>query len=493
MLLRDIISHLRAVSVNGADNLIITDVTEHCDRVHSESIFVCRKGEHFDGNDFIEEARRRGAKAFISNNNLDINSGECLIISNNPRKTMAEILFCIFSKSFCGVRIIGVGGTKGKTTTAYSIAKALRHFGERVVVIGTLGIDFFEIDTLEKSKSNVTSGVGDSLSLSVNTTPEPDIIFKALTVGKTLGCTYAVIEISSQALALGRVYKLPIDIAVFTNFSKDHIGDGEHGDIDEYRAAKLSLYDGKTTVVNGDDALSKEIFKTAKKCYTVGCEASADFRISAIRSDGNRSSFHLNGVRFSLSFGGEFNAKNAALAIATVSVAKRMSPEHFGDCLSSLKINGRYEVYELSGRRIVIDFAHNLESFRAVLGAERRETKGRIIAVFGSIGGRSKDRRRDLAVIAEELADISVITSDNPANEPAQKICDEIYSFYKDKRKAIIEPDRESAIRLALQISCEADTLLLLGKGHEKTQLIGDERRYFSEKDIILSLGARRS
>jgi UDP-N-acetylmuramoyl-L-alanyl-D-glutamate--2,6-diaminopimelate ligase len=127
------------------------------------------------------------------------------------------------------------------------------------------------------------------------------------------------------------------------------------------------------------------------------------------------------------------------------------------------------------------------------MSAERGKAKGRLISVFGSVGCRSEDRRRDLAEAAEELSDISVITSDDPGRESAEKICLEIYSFYKDVGKAIVEPDREKAILRALEISREGDSLLLLGKGHEKTQLIGDEYRYFSEKDIILSLGARRS
>ena len=492
MLLRDIADRLSDVRIKGNTEMVITDVTE-CARLSDKgSVFVCRKGEKFDGNDFISEARRRGAVAFVSERDMPINDGECLIISKNARKTMAEISYAIYGSCLKGMKIIGVGGTKGKSTTSRFIAKILSGIGDAVVVIGTLGIEFFTSGSEGISQgSGASHGCGRIYSAE-NTTPESDVIFKALADAKGMGCRYAVVEISSQALALGRVYMLPIDLAVFTNFSKDHIGEGEHGSVEEYRAAKLSLYEGRVAVINGDDALAEDILKTVKKCYTVGEALTSDFVISDVSPRRDETRFYLNGDLVSLSVGGDFNAKNAALAIASVSVLKDISSGTLASYLADAKILGRYEAYELSERRVVIDFAHNGESFRAIMNAERRESKGRLIAVFGSVGNRCKNRRRELAYVAEELADLSVITADNPGTESVLGICEEIYSFYSDKSKAVIEPDRESAIRRALMLSREGDSVLLLGKGHESFQLIGDKRIYFSERDIILSLGAHR-
>ena len=492
MLLRDIAKGLSGVTVKGNSQIVITDVTE-CARLSTKgSVFICRKGERFDGNDFIPEARRRGTVAFVSERNIPINDGECLIISKNARKTMAEISYAIYGSCLKGMKIIGVGGTKGKSTTASFIAKLLSDIGESAVVIGTLGIEFFMAVSEGISQNSDASIVNEKIYAAENTTPESDQIFKTLADAKERGCRYAVIEISSQALALGRVYMLPIDLAVFTNFSKDHVGIGEHGSIEEYRAAKLSLYEGRLAVINGDDALAEDILKTVKKCYTVGEAPSSDFIISDISSGGDKVGFSLNGSRVALSVGGDFNAKNAALAIASVSVLCGISPDRLAPCLADAKVLGRYEVYEFFKRRVIIDFAHNGESFKAIMNAERRESRGRIIAVFGSVGNRCKDRRRELACVAEKLADLSVITADNPGRESALEICKEIYSFYSDKSKAVIEPDRESAIKRALKLSREGDSVLLLGKGHESFQLIGDDRIYFSERDIILSLGAHR-
>lgn len=492
MLLRDIAEKLSDVKIKGDPKVFITDVTECATLVNDGSVFVCRKGDRFDGNDFIPEARRRGAMAFVSERNLPIKVGECLIISKNPRKTMAEISNALYGQLIKEMKIIGVGGTKGKSTTSRFIAEILEGLGETSVVIGTLGVEIFSpSESVALHFRELICRDEESCFLK-NTTPESDVIFKLLKKAAASGCRYAVIEISSQALALGRVHMLPIDIAVFTNFSKDHIGPGEHGGIDEYRAAKLSLYEGRVAVINGDDALSSDISKTVKKCYTVGESCSSDFIISDVLSKFSGAEFSINGTRASISIAGAFNVKNAALAIATVSVLTGVSEDSLAGHISKVKVLGRYEVYDFFGRRVIIDFAHNRESFKAIMNSEKRELSGRLIAVFGSVGNRCKDRRRELAEVAEELADLSVITSDNPGSESALAICEEIYSFYSNASKAVIEPDRESAIRRALMLSRLGDSVLLLGKGHENFQLIGNERQYFSEREIILSLGARR-
>ena len=200
----------------------------------------------------------------------------------------------------------------------------------------------------------------------------------------------------------------------------------------------------------------------------------------------------MNKVKITLSIGGAYNAINASLAIALASVLTGRDIAALSPYLRGVRPKGRFEVYSLEGRYVIIDFAHNESSFRAVLSSVRDVAKGRLIALFGSVGSRCKDRRAALARISEEYADVSVITSDDPGQEDAVLICKEIYEEYADKDRAVIITDRAEAIRYALDISAWGDVILLLGKGHERHQAVGNERIPFSEQELITSLGAVR-
>ena len=484
MLLSELVAALGDVKLIGDSDMRITDVTESSSEAHPGSIFVCIKGRSFDGADYINDARKRGAKVFVSAKKLEINADECLILAKEPRKTMEIIAAKLFLEYVKRLRIVAVGGTKGKTTVATLISRILKDQGFKTVLIGTLGTEYLGEEGFLRA--------GDAIPCKNNTTPSIDYLYRTLATAYLRGFTHAVIEVSSQALATGRVSGIPFSLCVFTNLSKDHIGEGEHRDFIEYTNAKLSLYRGSEAVANSDDRLFEKIRKTAKKCYSVGKSKGSDYYLSGVVRERGVTSFSLNGVRFKINLGGEFNAMNTALALASASVLLGRGCACFSDSISNVRIKGRYEVYLLKKRRVIIDFAHNKESFRAIMSAERGETKGKLIAVFGSVGNRCEQRRQELAEMAESLADISVITSDDPGEEAAIDICRQIRSFYKDKSKVIIETDREEAIKKALGLSVEGDSVLLLGKGHESHQLIGKERVPFSEKAILLSLGAIR-
>jgi UDP-N-acetylmuramoyl-L-alanyl-D-glutamate--2,6-diaminopimelate ligase len=326
-----------------------------------------------------------------------------------------------------------------------------------------------------------------------NTTPDAKNIYRTLGVAYALGARAAVIEVSSQAVAQERIFGIPFKALVFTNFSPDHIGFGEHLDIDEYYSAKKRLFfenSSALAVVNSDDGRGLDISSASEGVITVGTDRGADFYIGNISFDCRGVEFNLCGVPFSLPFGGGYNAYNAALAAALLREVFSLDLVRCSSRLRSVRVRGRYESYSLSGRTVIIDFAHNAESFRAICESARAVCCGRLILVFGSVGGRSFLRRRELAEAAELCADISVITSDNPGDEAPLKICNDIYSAFSDKSRAVIVIDRAEAIRRALSLSAEGDFILLLGKGHEEYQKISGKRVRFSEREIIKSLGA---
>ena len=456
----------------------ISDVTESSSNAKEGCIFVCHNGAKYDAKNFIPLAKKSGSRVFVLNEIVDVEKEETLIISKNPRKTTAEISKILYGDCLSKMKIIGVTGTRGKTTVSKILSECIFSLGVEVVVISTLGIEFLK-EKYEKIETD-------------NTTPTSDIIYKNLKKAYECGIKVAVIEVSSQALANYRVHLIPFTLCVFTNFSKDHIGEFEHKNFEEYFLAKKSLfsnYGAKYSVVNSDDEKAKNISSGVERVITVG-EENSDYRISMVCSSLNSSSFCINGEEFSLSLGASFNAHNAALAIVSASVLFAKDICCFKSTVKNVKIDGRFEVYRIGNKNIVIDFAHNEESFLSVIKNAKKFTRGRIILLFGSVGERSKERRKEFAKAAQKNADFSVITSDNPGFESSFAICDEIYSYFTDKSRAKVLSNREDAIKFAINCAEDFDTVLLLGKGHERYQIIEDKKVPFSEKDIILSIGA---
>ena len=328
-----------------------------------------------------------------------------------------------------------------------------------------------------------------------NSTPESYIIYKALAGAAANGAEYAAVEVSSQALCRHRTDGLHFAAAVFTNLSRDHIGAHEHPNFAHYKAAKKSLFGrADTAFINADDAFAKE-FSSFCRCpvYTYGAENRADICAK------NTSPFRRGGAfgisflceykgektRVNLPLPGDFSALNALAAIAVCS--------HFGvntktcaAALSLVNIKGRFEAVPCARADItcVIDYAHNAVSLQNALCALREYTPARIICIFGSVGGRTRERRRELGVIAASFADLCIVTSDNPDFEAPEDIINEI-SAYIPKEKCICITERASAVKHALDAAESGDFLLFAGKGHEEYQLINGKKLPFSERELI--------
>ncbi len=482
MVLSELIAKLgtRIVDCRNLTDVEVLDVTDASGECREGSVFCAVAGAEYNGADFIPEALRRGACcAVVSEGDLR-NKNWSVIISKNPRKTMAEIAKILYGNPNEDMTVIGVTGTKGKSTTCEYLRALLEFSGKRCVSVGTLGV----------------RGLLENIPQHKNTTPPSHYLYKVLSRARDEGCTVAIIEVSSQALCDFRVHGIKFDYAVYTGFSYDHIGKGEHKNIKEYFFAKRRLftdYGSPCAIVFDDGELSYKISYGAKRIVRVGTNPYDEFYLEDMLELSDGMSFSLFGRRLRIALNGHFNVTNAALALACATEITGREPDFFREALSAVRVRGRFELYTLGGVNLIIDYAHNQDSLRAIISAVRRSSFGRIIAVFGSVGERARARRRELAVTAEELCDLSVVTADNPGREDAADICREIARYFEDKGKVRIITDREEAIRYAISVASAGDYVLLLGKGHENFQLLGSRRVPFSERDIILSLGATAS
>ena len=381
------------------------------------------------------------------------------------------------------MHVIGITGTKGKTTTATMLAHILNSVGIPTGYIGTNGICY---DSVERTTSN--------------TTPDPLTLQQTLFDMHRRGIRAVVMEVSSQGLMQSRVAGVQFGTVLFTNLYLDHVGTAEHPTFEHYRATKHSLFTdfaSQNAVWNIDDPATPfmRIGCTALRNLTISGQENADYLAQNTRplrdENGLYSLFRLitedKEIECRLRLLGEHNVYNALLAVAVANGVFQVPLHMTVAALEKLAIRGRAECIPLpNGALCVIDYAHNGESLRHLLTSLRVYQPSRLICLFGSVGERTQVRRRELGEVARDLADLSILTSDNPGTEDPMQIIDEIAAAFGDKRKAYIKiPDRTDAIRCAVSILQRNDILVLAGKGHEEYQLVGHEKLPFSEREII--------
>lgn len=464
----------------------IFEVTEKASQADRNAVFVCIKGARADGHQFAADAYARGCRVFVAQERLTLPDDACVLYTDDTRRMLSSLACRLFGDPSREMRLIGITGTKGKTTTAHLIRHILSRVGEPCGYIGTNGIAYADV---ERSANNTT----------------PD----ALTLQKTLramcdeGVRTAVIEVSSQALMQYRADGTRFETVVFTNLYNDHIGTHEHPSLTHYHDCKRRLFTdfgARLAIGNADDPATHAMLRDTCAAHTVLCSThgAADYRADAITPYRTP---EMLGISFTVTHGkgradcrlplmGRMNAENAVLAVAA-------TVETFGYPLSSVvnaltdaHVAGRSEVIALSnGACAVIDYAHNGESLSQLLTSLREYTHDRLIVLFGSVGERTQTRRAELGEAAARYADLAILTSDNPAGEDPRAIIDEIakaFEGYVTPHVAI--PDRAEAIRYATDLCRAGDILVLAGKGHENYQLIGKEKIPFSEKEILQKL-----
>ena len=446
-------------------------------------MFVCIEGADADGHDFAGSAAEKGACAIVCSHMPAGLAGEeriTVICTEDPRAAMAHMAAALYGFPAEELTLIGITGTKGKTTTAFMIAEILRKAGCKTGLIGTVCID-----------------TGSRVMESRQTTPESADIQKYLREMADNGCGAAVMEVSSQALKLGRVEGLIFDIAVFTNLSADHIGSGEHSSLEEYIYCKSLLFrQCRAAAVNGDDPLHTVICAACRaEITTYGFRKENALRAesyAAVRMPGKLGvEFQIKGdynIDLVLPVPGRFNCSNA-MAAAAVCSRMGVKPAQIAEALRNIQIPGRQEVFPReNGGLIVVDYAHNGTALRSLLAALEEYRPKRLTCLFGCGGKRDRNRRSDMGKAACRYADFLVITSDNPRNESPQAIIRDIITEVKKHDVAYtVIPDRREAIRFAVSGCIDGEIAVIAGKGHEHEQIIGDQILHFDDREEVLA------
>ena len=481
MKLSEILNGISNLKAKGSVDIEITKIAYDSRKVEPNSLFVAIKGYDSDGHDYIAQAIEAGAAAILLENveklkGMALPEDVTFVISNDTRNALAYCSCNFYGNPSRRLKVIGVTGTKGKTTTTYMIKKLLETSGKKVGLIGTIENYIGE----------------DSLGESTRTTPESLELQEMFAKMVEQKVDFAVMEVSSQALKLGRVTGTNFDVGVYTNFSKEHISAKEHTDMEDYFNSKMKLFSMcQTAFINIDDFRGARVKREAKaqvKTYGIdnNCDLLAkDITITNIGVDFKARLGDKN-ERIKVDIPGRFSVYNSLAAIS-VAMFYGVDPEKIKTALENIKIPGRSELVpnkkELS---IMIDYAHSPESLQSILQAVKTYTKGRVIAVFGCGGDRDKGKRPLMGEIAGRIADYTIITSDNPRTEKPEAIIRDIEEgISKTKGKYEVIVDRNFAIEKAIKMANKKDIIILAGKGHETYQEINGVKYPYNEREII--------
>lgn len=478
MQLSKLIKNLDIIKSTGSLDLEISDIVYDSRKVTKNSIFVCLIGHNSDGHEYISDAIKNGAVAIVSEKYIEIPNAT-LIVVENSRKFLADISANFFEHPATKLKVIGLTGTKGKTTTSFMIKSILERAGKKVGIIGTLGVV-----------------LSDRIIKTNNTTPESYEVQKYLKYMSDEGYSHCIIEASSIGLRDYRISGFTFDIGVFTNFSHDHIGDGEHKSIEEYLECKSILFKNcKCGIFNVDDdnfhSVSKSSTCTIK---TFGINNPGDYQAEKIELVNHKGSV---GIKFNvlgkinlnevyIAIPGKFNVYNALAAIAVCDTFG-IPAECIIDGLKTVHVKGRVEPVNISEKfSLFIDYAHNALSMENVLKTLHEYSPKRLVTLFGAGGNRPKIRRYEMGEMSGKYSDLSVITSDNPRFENPLDIIEDIKTgINKTNGKYVVIPDRKEAIKYCIENACDGDIIVLAGKGHEDYQEIKGVKYPMDERIII--------
>ncbi len=455
-----------AREVHGDLNVSVNEITHNSKNISTGCLFCCVVGENVDGHEFAADAVKNGASAVLVERKLNIEVPQ--IVVDDVRTAMGYFAAEFFGRPSSKLKVIGITGTNGKTTTAHLLASILRQHGLATAVFGTL------------------SGA--------RTTPEATDLQRSLANEFERGCNAVVMEVSSHALSLHRVAGTRFAATIFTNLGQDHLD--FHCSIDEYFSAKAKLFTTgytDTCIVNRDDLYGAKLIATLNQENKIDLETFGINDASQITADVDQLSFIWRGEKLQLATGGYFNVMNvlaaanaaAKLGVAKFDIAKGLAAAN--------AIAGRFESVS-AGQNfgVLVDYAHTPEALHNVLDATRKliSGQGRVIVVFGCGGDRDHQKRPRMGKVASELADVVFITSDNPRLEDASVIAKQIEVGCNPafKKPVYVILDRRDAIAQAFSVACSGDIVVIAGKGHESTQTIGANEIEFNDVAVSRDL-----
>lgn len=482
MELKKILLGLEGLKVKGNLEIEIKGIENNSKKVKENYLFIAIKGFSVDGHEFINDAIHNGAKVIMIQEGCDLKSLDLpqditIIMARDTREALAICSANFYKNPSNKFKLIGVTGTKGKTTTTFMIKEILEKAGKKVGLIGTIA----------------TYINGKKIKESDRTTPESLELQQIFNQMVKEEVEYVIMEVSSQSLKLHRVDGCNFDLVMFTNFSEDHISEKEHPDMQDYFKSKLKLFEMcKTGIVNTDDLHGAKIPRLFPESdiTTYGIDNYANVLAKDITITNAYVDFKVKitdkNERIKTGIPGRFSVYNS---LAAICVAKRfgIEPEIIKEALLEVRVPGRSElVNNKKELPIMIDYAHSPESLQNILQAVKSYTKGRVISVFGCGGDRDSGKRYVMGEISGKIADFTIITSDNPRTEKPEKIVEQIeQGIKKTKGKYKVVIDRIEAIKEAIVMANKRDIIVLAGKGHEPYQEINGEKHPFDERIIV--------
>ena len=449
----------------------VKGLTQNSKEVEEGYLFFAVRGSNFDGHDFVGEAFERGAIAAVVEEYPPGAEGE-LIRVEDTRKALAESAHIFFKEPSKKLKVVGVTGTNGKTTTTYVLERILREAGLKAGLVGT-----------------VQYRLGEKVLGEGRTTPEPVTWHGTLRSMLDMGASHVVAEVSSHALDQYRVWGTEFEAVIFTNLTQDHLD--YHGDMESYFLSKRRLftdYDYDFAVVNSDDPCGRRLLEELGR-RAIGYGREGDLRIIGFETDFEGSKLTVEFLsqvfEFRSNLIGDFQAYNLSAAL-TYALKVGIDPEVIQRALESVYVPGRFEVYRSpKGFLVIVDYAHTPDAIDNVLRTVRRLAKGRVITVFGAGGNRDRGKRPLMGKAAERWSDLLVVTSDNPRFEDPKGIIEDILEGIRQRDRAVVIEDRREAISESVNMAREGDIVAILGKGHEEYQEIGGVKYPFSDAEVV--------
>lgn len=478
MKLNQLLERLEYEVVQGEDDIEITTLANDSRKVENGSAFVCISGAVVDGHEFVTDVTEKGASAVIVEKEVKAPEDVTVIRVEDTRYALALMSAAYFGYPAEKLKVIGITGTKGKTTTTYMIKSILEDVGHKVGLIGT-----------------IEAIIGDKKIPAANTTPESFTIHQYFAEMLKAGCDSVVMEVSSQGLMLHRTAGIPFEIGIFTNLGKDHIGPNEHKDFEDYKRCKGLLFKQcKLGIANVDDAYFEDVFAGATcKTETFGFSEKADLRAvntHLVSRPGYLGvAYQVTGLMdfdVEIDIPGTFSVYNSLTAIA-VCRHFQVPTDVIQKALKAAKVKGRIEMVKVSDEfTLMIDYAHNAMSLESLLTTLKEYNPTRLVCLFGCGGNRSKDRRYEMGEVSGRLADLTIITSDNPRFEEPQDIIDDIkIGIGKTNGNYVEICERKEAIKYAIEHGQRGDVIVLAGKGHEDYQEIKGVKYPMDERVLI--------
>ncbi|MGN1151578.1 MAG: UDP-N-acetylmuramoyl-L-alanyl-D-glutamate--2,6-diaminopimelate ligase [Lachnospiraceae bacterium] len=478
--LKELLAKVEYECIRGSMEQEVTDIVYDSRKVEKGCMFVCIPGAKADGHDYAKGAVEAGASVLLVEKEVEIPAeAEVTVIKvNDTHYAMAFVSAAFFGYPAEQMKIIGITGTKGKTTTTYLVKSILEQAGRKVGLIGTIEII-----------------IGDTHIHADHTTPESYLIQKYFRAMADAGCDTVVMEVSSQGLMLHRTQGFIFDFGIFTNLEADHIGPAEHKDFEDYLHCKSLLFKQcRVGIVNHDDP-HWEAVTEGHTCSleTYGIDTPADLRaenISFLKEAGALGmSFDVTGLmsfHVQIATPGKFSVYNALTAIA-ICRHFGVQEENVKKALLNAKVKGRIEPVKVSDEfTLLIDYAHNAMALKSLLSTLREYHPHRLVCLFGCGGNRAKSRRYEMGEVSGQMADLTIITSDNPRTEEPQAIIDDIkIGMAKTDGKYVEICDRKEAIAYAISHGEPGDIIVLAGKGHEDYQEINGVKYPMDERDLI--------